>query len=337
MILVLVGVALASDLRSEWRHSLIGADGPAAQVLRALGAGAKSRPHSHGALMERRFWPFTSEKPAAADPVTPNASAPVPMAAPDLPVAPPAPPALPPPPAKLTVVIQGYSPRRIANYPKLWTAYGSYDRAVDKIIFIWNNVESPPPPIPNNTAVPIQFIQATANLMTNRYNVLQYLNTEAVMIVDDDVVLNRNLVHCMLHEWRMNKARLVGLDERSVTDKGDYMNGPIDGKHSMVLGKTMLFSSQYLTPFFSDPGLVRVAAHECDDISMNAFISKQSGLSPLIVLQDPTHIRNLLPDVDGASITTHNWYNKRSDCVHLMREYFGMSVFKASKDVKLCA
>jgi len=347
MIPVLIWAALASDLRSEWKHSFIDTARPAAQVLRALGAGPHTwqlRHNKDGAVEIRRkrprafvqqnhrVWPFTEWRPSNSPPLPIEKKPAKTSSAKELT----APFPLPDPPAKLTMVIQGYAPRRKANYHKLWEAYGTYDRAVDKIIFIWNNVDNPPPDIPNNTAVPIQFIQAHSNVMTNRINVLDYLRTEAVMVVDDDVILNRNLVHCMLHSWRKNPDRMVGLDERSVTDKGDYFNGPIMGKHGMVLGKTMLFSSKYIKPFFSDVGLVKLAAHECDDIALNAFISKQSGMSPLVVIQDPAHIRNLLPDTDGVSIITKNWYNKRSDCVHLMRDHFGMNVFMQSRDIDVC-
>ena len=49
---------------------------------------------------------------------------------------------------KTTLVLMGFSPKRIPNYEILFKAYGSMTDVLDKIIFIWNNQDVDPPHVP---------------------------------------------------------------------------------------------------------------------------------------------------------------------------------------------
>ena len=49
---------------------------------------------------------------------------------------------------KITVVLMGYKPARSHNYLQLFKAYTGMRNTVERVVFIWNNLEINPPPVP---------------------------------------------------------------------------------------------------------------------------------------------------------------------------------------------
>ncbi|CAC5416561.1 EXTL3 [Mytilus coruscus] len=84
----------------------------------------------------------------------------------------------------VTVILMGYSPRRLNNYDLILPAY-IHMPITNQIISILNNrniwftpkIDSPQ----------ITFIKAKVNSMNNRFNISQYVHTDAFLIIDHDV------------------------------------------------------------------------------------------------------------------------------------------------------
>ncbi|VDI52484.1 Hypothetical predicted protein [Mytilus galloprovincialis] len=224
----------------------------------------------------------------------------------------------------VTVIVMGYSPRRLNNYDLILPAYINMP-IINQIILIWNNryisftpkIDSPK----------ITFIKAKVNSMNNRFNVSQYVHTDAVLVIDDDVLISDSLLSLMLLRWSENIDRLVGIsrDMRFVNSKNEYL---VQGKEpSLVKGKTMLFHSKYLQKYMQDKALVEWNDKRfCEDITMNALIFKETLLKPLFVPMTAHSSRRDLSEIDSASILDKNWSIRRSECVQWAAEYFNIQL-----------
>ncbi|CAG2216824.1 EXTL3 [Mytilus edulis] len=197
---------------------------------------------------------------------------------------------------------------------------------INKMILIWNNRNEPFTPIIDSPK--ITFIEAEVNSMNNRFNVSQYVHTDAVLMIDDDVLISESLLSLMLLRWSENIDRLVGIssDMRFVNSKNEYL---VKGKEpSLVIGKTMLLHRKYLQKYMQDKALVDWNDKRfCEDISMNALILKKTHLKPLFVPMTAHSSRRNLPDIDGASSKDNNWYIRRTECVQWAAEYFKIQLY----------
>ncbi|CAC5389241.1 EXTL3 [Mytilus coruscus] len=172
------------------------------------------------------------------------------------------------------------------------------------------------------------FITPEENSMNNRFNVSKYLHTDAVLIVDDDVLLNEALISLMLYRWLENTDRLLGLDGRFVHSGYQYSGYSHGHNSSLVIGKTMLFHRKYLEQYMNDKVLVEWNQPRfCEDISMNALFFNATKLKPLLVQMNDYCYRTNLPEVDGLSISipANRWIHKRSKCVQWVSEYFNIT------------
>ena len=105
---------------------------------------------------------------------------------------------------KITVVLMGYKPARSHNYLQLFEAYTAMRNTVERVVFIWNNLEIDPPPVPPD----VHLIRASRNDMMNRYTLTkEYPHTNSILTVDDDVLLSEGLLRCMLIQLLANKLQ----------------------------------------------------------------------------------------------------------------------------------
>lgn len=227
--------------------------------------------------------------------------------------------------AAVTLVLMGYSTKRLPNYEIILQAYAKMD-TINQIILIWNNKNEPF--LNPYHDIPITFITPEENSMNNRFNVSEHLHTDAVLIVDDDVLLNEALISLILYRWIENTDRLFGLDGRFVLPGNKYSGyGRRHRESPLVIGKTMLFHRKYLEQYMNDQALVEWNRPRfCEDISMNALIFNATKLKPIIVQMNDHCYRTNLPEVDGLSIAipANKWIDKRSICVQWVSEYFNI-------------
>lgn len=117
---------------------------------------------------------------------------------------------------RATMVMMGYSDvRRVSNHPTLLAAYSAMPQLLERIILVWNR--------PNYTdlatydlgEVPVKLLCMAKNSLSNRYLVKDHVQTRAVLMVDDDVLLSAAAIRGMLTAFIGSRgSRVVGLDCR---------------------------------------------------------------------------------------------------------------------------
>uniref|UniRef100_A0AAV2JSI9 Glycosyl transferase 64 domain-containing protein n=1 Tax=Knipowitschia caucasica TaxID=637954 RepID=A0AAV2JSI9_KNICA len=156
-----------------------------------------------------------------------------------------------------------------------------------KIIIVWNNIGKPPPqklwdslgPHP----IPIIFKPQNNNLMRNRLQPFPEIETDAVLMLDDDTLVSVPDVTFAFSVWKRFQDQIVGFVPRKhvVTDKRIYSYGSFElqnpeisgGDHySMVLIGAAFFHRRYLQLFEKQDKAVLALVDEtqnCDDISLS--------------------------------------------------------------------
>ena len=222
---------------------------------------------------------------------------------------------------KTTLVLMGFSPKRIPNYEILFKGYGSMRNILDKIIFIWNNQDVDPPYVPT-TDVDIKIWKAPKNSMVNRYRIYNDTDTVSVLTVDDDVLLSEMLIKELIKTFSTNPDALLGLDERSfIKNKYSFRKNK---SNKLVIGKTMMWNKKYAKEFLLDNELVTFSERKpCEDIAMNFLIRQKTGKEPTIVKMTQQKYRKNLDETDGLSIDpTTNWQAERNNCIAFMQTHF---------------
>lgn len=214
-----------------------------------------------------------------------------------------------------------------------------------KVIVVWNNVgEKAPEELWNSLGphpVPVVFKLQTTNRMRNRLQVLPELETSAVLMVDDDMLISAQDLVFAFSVWQQFPDQIVGFVPRKhvSTSSGVYSYGGFelqtpgagDGdQYSMVLIGASFFSSKYLDLFQRQPAAVHALIDEtqnCDDIAMNFLVAKHIGKTSGIFVK-PVNMGSLEKETSGGH--SGMWHRaehflQRSYCINkLVRLYDGM-------------
>ena len=232
-----------------------------------------------------------------------------------------------------SVVVMGYSPKRRPGFDQILRAYAA-SPYVASVTLLWNNAREDPPAVPVvDGASKITVVRSKKNSLNNRY-LTEQVTTDAVLTIDDDVVMDDELLHEMLRVWERNSDRVVGLDRRyfGVLDGQYYFHSSaVVGAYHVVAGKTMMFHRRFMALYKGytemhasvDSGECR----GCDDIAFCAFVSSATGRGPLAVLAHPGQRREL-PSPEGVSDPQSGdddeaWRARRTVCGHWLRNNFG--------------
>ena len=243
-----------------------------------------------------------------------------------------------------SIVIMGYDTRRYKNYEKIFREYGAMDKVLDRVVFIWNNLEQSPPNVPKDTRVPIVLWRAPRNSMNNRYNATKFVRTESILSIDDDVLVNEKMITRLVKTFRNNKDRLIGVPPyRTFDDSGIYKTKRESYKCSeqnrcLCIGKTMIYHKKYADIYVNDPILTDWTDVEpCEDIAMNFLIRKESGHDIMklegrggkvsdMKVKDHSYPFFFWITKDSGLSGHDDWYGpegKRSRCIRWSKEHFG--------------
>lgn len=251
---------------------------------------------------------------------------------------------------KATIVVMAHSLERRENYEILLSCYGQMTSVVDKVIFVWNNVGTLCPLDFSRRLDPvtIELWTAKENLLTNRFEApRQVAKTNAIIVVDDDVLISAGLVHGMLRLWEDCKRDcVVALDQRYADPvRKVYGYGPPQRRPAnLAITKTFLVNRKFLDMYMADTKLVARASAPgsvCEDISLSLAVTNYSGTVPsfvpgewrgtpdttkpqLFATPDGKKIgtRHDLPD-PGALSSGDNFHARRSNCVDWVLNHFG--------------
>lgn len=243
---------------------------------------------------------------------------------------------------KITVVLMTHPKSKRAKGMHQVLQYYSDCPSVDKIILVLNGGMKPLKTYQGIAKV--EFAEFAKNSMNNRFAIADRVETEAVLICDDDVLISSPLLDCFISKWEAQRHRLFGFDLRRAI--GDRYSVGHDPEHHaiIVIGKTMVFHKRYLEAYMKDQEMVDWVSEPqfCEDIAMNALISSFHDEGPVLVSTahykgDPFFRRKKLPEVGGLSGKKGTWDGQRNFCVKWLNQHFGGGDFSFAQNADVVA
>lgn len=202
-----------------------------------------------------------------------------------------------------------------------------------KVVVVWNNQRKSPPPAsawPKLTK-PLKVIRTKANKLSNRFYPYKDIETEAVLAIDDDILmLTSDELEFGFEVWREFPDRIVGFPSRvhlwdNVTSLWKY-ESEWTNDISMVLTGAAFYHKHYSHEYFDRlPADIRRWVDDrmnCEDIAMNFLVANITGKAPIKVTPrkkfkcpECARLDNLSNDLQHMAA--------RSDCVNVFARAFG--------------
>lgn len=191
----------------------------------------------------------------------------------------------------LTVIIASIDPARAQNLGKLVGVASSHP-AVQKVVVLWNTPDVPIPDEVNamahtpgaasNKKSRIEIVQGPSTSLNNRYDPSLSIHTGAVMILDDDVIINHSTITCALNAYKADPSRVYSFGlPRRVTTSG-YDDIP---PHNFLLPR-MIFHKSFMGVYYQSEydalrNYVNTQKGHCDDILFASIATRHTG-KPLV-------------------------------------------------------
>ncbi|WCJ32151.1 Nucleotide-diphospho-sugar transferases superfamily protein [Euphorbia peplus] len=225
---------------------------------------------------------------------------------------------------------------------------------VSSLLLLWGNPSTPPQTLSNlahnlsissfGTAT-ISLIRQNSNSLNNRFLPRSSIQTQAVLICDDDVEADPKSFEFAFQIWRSNPDRLIGFSVRShlLSKKWIYTVHP--DKYSIVLTKLMILRSQYLSEYSckGGPNMIQMRQivddmQNCEDILMNCVVADKENIGPILVgatrVRDWGDARNDADDrriglkgngvkAGGLSFRRSEHRKRRGDCIKEFHKILG--------------
>nr|DBA18153.1 TPA: hypothetical protein GDO54_016435 [Pyxicephalus adspersus] len=211
------------------------------------------------------------------------------------------------------------------------------------IIVVWNNIGQATPqelweslgPHP----VPVYFKKQSTNLMRNRLQNFPEIQTQAVLMMDDDTLFSAFDISFAFSVWQQFPSQIVGFVPRKhvvspsgILSYGSFElqamdSGPGD-KYSLILIGAAFFHKDYLKLFQEQPTPIHNMIDQtqnCDDIAMNFMVANYTGRASGVLVK-PIDMRNL--EKDAVSGYTGMWHRpehllQRSYCLNKLVGIYG--------------
>jgi hypothetical protein len=177
--------------------------------------------------------------------------------------------------------------KRLELLPKVLLGYTSgHLPSLHSIIIVWQDTTTPPPagltspdpPYP----VPLHVRISTVNSMNERFRIDERLETQAIFMVDDDLVLQQADLEWGFRVWQQagRDRRIVGFSARdyTVTPAGYQFNVMPTVEYSMVLSNAAFFDRTFFELYWSD-GAERFRKHVDEGVSGFTLQSKLRELA----------------------------------------------------------
>ena len=240
-------------------------------------------------------------------------------------------PIAPPGDSGFTAVILAYD--RIES---LFQLISSIDKvpSLRMILVVWNNQQKSFPPKKVWPVIDheIKVIPTKANKLSNRFFPYADIKTEAVLSIDDDIImLTADEIEFGYQVWREFPDRLVGFPPRlHVWTDGNKLKYESEWKNdvSIVLTGAAFYHNYFNYLYtYKMPGDIRDWVDErmnCEDIAMNFIASNHTGKAPIKVT--PRKKFKCSECATGGSLSLdENHMVERSTCMnHFMKLYGGL-------------
>lgn len=245
-------------------------------------------------------------------------------------------------PDRFTLVINSYKrhallQRAIAHFAKC--------RKLDVIRVVWCEEGLPPTraesPRFYSEQKEVRYDIMATNSLNNRFSPVEGLRTEAVLSLDDDILIPCDVLADAFEVWKRDKRNMVGFYPRAHAQGQDcrytYVQGPSallqHGRFSMVLTKASFLHRDYLEMYTNhmQAGIRQyVDAHRnCEDLAMSFLVANVTGAPPTFYHSArAVDLGKGLFKVKGISSNASHT-EARSDCLNsLVKLYDGVMPLK---------
>ncbi|CAM9463256.1 unnamed protein product [Lampetra fluviatilis] len=204
--------------------------------------------------------------------------------------------------------------------------------SLSKVLVVWNNQNKSPPaePLWPRITVPLKVVQTTENKLSNRFFPYEEIETEAVLAIDDDIImLTPDELQFGYEVWREFPDRLVGYPGRlhlwdHEAAKWKY-ESEWTNEVSMVLTGAAFYHKYFNYLYtYKMPGDIKgwVDNHmNCEDIAMNFLVSNVTGKPPIKVTPRKKFKCPECTAIDGLSLDQTHMV-ERSECINKFASVF---------------
>ena len=242
----------------------------------------------------------------------------------------------------------GWRPQWVKQIVDTYTAE-EMNHLVAKVILVWNNpTESVPQTLAELENERFVILRQKLNSLNNRWiDVLEHIDSEAVLNLDDDVYIKREGLICLLSWWKRDRRRIVGPFVRRIEGSTYVIDELTDSsEYSVVLPRVLLVPTALLKDYASKQHswfhqyIDDQEAH-CDDVFLNILAQKKAP--PLrVLLPEKTMIDfyskcfTVDSQLTGGLALQKDRAAKRSVCVRELMEKFEFKRFERSDSVATC-
>ncbi|KAI5479115.1 glycosyltransferase family 64 protein [Pseudohyphozyma bogoriensis] len=193
---------------------------------------------------------------------------------------------------KYSVAISVNNAERLGHVAELIRHYWTSEK-LDMVYITWHN---PSLVVPKKlktmvAAGKLVILRQSTDSLSNRFNPIRGLRTEAVFIADDDIFITTKDIDFAFEVWEARRESIVGFYPRIHGYDSDgsvfYAMAGKHHKYSMILTKAMMISAVHLHAYtcvlapevhrFVDMGT------NCEDIAMNFMVSGLTNAAPVCV------------------------------------------------------
>lgn len=232
---------------------------------------------------------------------------------------------------QFTIVILTY--KREQNLINLLGTYVNLPY-LNSILIIWNEINTEPSrefKIKFKSQIDtkrMRIIKSKTNSLNNRFIPYDLIETDAILSLDDDLMLRPDEILFAFRVWRTNRDQIVGFPARYHawnTNEMKYVyKSQLSCEYSMILTGAAFYHRfyNYYYTFVLNKKIVEKIneLNNCEDIAFNMMVSHLTRKPPIKVT---TKFSFTCPTCKNDSISMKlNYYNERSMCI----DYF-VSVF----------
>lgn len=222
---------------------------------------------------------------------------------------------------KTTIILTGYNINRLKNNKNIiFNTYDKLSEYIDQIIFIWNNQDISMPELPKTNNIKTTIIKPTINSICNRHHIAyNYILTDSVLIVDDDIVIDKVLIKDLINKWTNNKNNIIGYKGRSYDMYGNYQYKQFIYNTSLTIGQTMMYHKKYMLEFAKHKYLHKYFSNH-DDIVFQIMVHSLNHKNCTKIVKTNGILQKLNSD-EGVS-SNPNWLKLRTNAVRKALKYF---------------
>lgn len=211
--------------------------------------------------------------------------------------------------------------------------------SLSKVLVIWNNQHKDPPHPSKWPKInrPLKVIQTKENKLSNRFYPYDEIETEAMLSIDDDIVmLTADELEFGYEVWREFPDRIVGFPSRTHIWDNSTMCWKYESEwtnHISMVLTGAAFHHKYWSYMYttSMPGDIKewVDDHmNCEDIAMNFLVANMTGKAPIKVT---SRKKFKCPECTNTEMlsTDLNHMIERSQCINRFSSAYGTMPLKS--------